>query len=348
MERTRYPVWFLGTVLLAIGALAAFNWAAGAYILHHRAGASVQTLSGFERALKPVWLEETQPELVFVGSSRVRDGFDPALIDPALRTRSFNYGASSMTPYEARRFVQDALAHPSVRRIVVALDAFTGNGGAGEALPSFDETRLAVTPAGAPTPRRALWLFTTRFLSGGALGMNALGAWSLARLGPQQTAADRPDIFGAYSHMNRSVRDRDLAYRRARAMRMGPGAEREFSAMLDAACRAQARLILFFPPDNMAIVARYRQSDAAGFDAYKRTVRQDVARHNRQCPNQVELFDFMVPNPLTTEAMRDGRSPDYVDLVHFRPQAGLWLLRQMGLAGIGEADVGEARAAARP
>jgi len=86
---------------------------------------SVQTLSGFERALKPVWLEQIQPELVFVGSSRVRDGFDPALIDPALKTRSFNYGASSMTPYEARRFVQDALAHPSVRQVVVALDAFT-------------------------------------------------------------------------------------------------------------------------------------------------------------------------------------------------------------------------------
>ena len=105
-----------------------------------------------------------QPQLVFVGSSRVRDGFDPSLIDPALGERSFNYGASSMTPYEARRFVQDALAQPSVKQIVVALDAFTGDGGPGEALPSFDETRLAVTPDGEPTPRRALWLFTTRYL----------------------------------------------------------------------------------------------------------------------------------------------------------------------------------------
>ncbi|HYS46920.1 MAG TPA: hypothetical protein VEM35_10795, partial [Rhizomicrobium sp.] len=168
MEKTRYAVWFLSTVALVIAALAVFNGLAGAYILHHPAGGSAQTLSGFERALKPVWLEQHQPKLVLVGSSRVRDGFDPALIDPALKTRSFNYGASSMTPYEARRFVQDALAHPSVNQVVVALDAFTGNGGPGEALPSFDETRLAVTPSGDPTPRRALWLFTTRFLSGGA------------------------------------------------------------------------------------------------------------------------------------------------------------------------------------
>ena len=167
MEKNRYAFWFLGTVALGIAALMGFNWAVGAYILNHPAGASVQTLAGFERALKPVWLAQIRPELVFVGSSRVRDGFDPVLIDPALKVKSFNYGASSMTPYEARRFAQDALAQPSVKQVVVSLDAFTGNGGPGEALPSFDETRLAVTPDGAPTQRRALWLFTTRFLSGG-------------------------------------------------------------------------------------------------------------------------------------------------------------------------------------
>src|SRR5690242_1094110 len=299
MESTRYAVWFLTTVALTILALAGFNALAGAYILHHPQGGSVQTLSGFERALKPVWLDQIQPELVFVGSSRVRDGFDPTLIDPALKTRSFNYGASSMTPYEARRFVQDALAHRSVKQVVVALDAFTGNGGAGEALPSFDETRLAVTPSGDPTPRRSLWLFTTRFLSGGALGMNALSAWSLAQLKRGQSAADRPDIFPAYAHMTEAVMQKDLAYRRARVMRIGDGAAGELAATLKSACHAKARLTLFFPPDNMAIIARYRQSDAAALDGFKQTVRGLVARHNAGCPNKAELLDFMAPNALT-------------------------------------------------
>jgi len=333
MEKTRYPVWFLGTVALAIAALAAFNAIAGAYILHHPAGFSVQTLSGFERALKPVWLEQIAPELVFVGSSRVRDGFDPALIDPALGIRSFNYGASSMTPYEARRFAQDALAHPSVKRIVVALDAFTGNGGPGEALPSFDETRLSVTPSGDPTPRRGLWLFTTRYLSGGALGMNALAAWSLAQLKTGQVAADRPDIFPAYSHMTEAVLRRDLSYRRARTMRMGEGAAGELRTLLASACHAQAHVTLFLPPDNMAIVARYRESDAAGLEAFKQIARDAVAHHNASCPNKASLFDFMVPNALTRETLVEGSSSNYVDLVHFRPPAGLWLLGQMGLTG---------------
>jgi len=112
-------------------------------------------------------------------------------------------------------------------------------------------------------------------------------------------------------------------------MRMEKGAEREFTTMLAAACHAHATLTLFFPPDNMAIVARYREG--GGLDAFKETVRRAVAQHNQACPNKVALFDFMAPNPLTQEGLINGQSANYVDLVHFRPPAGLWLLRQMGV-----------------
>jgi hypothetical protein len=132
--------------------------------------------------------------------------------------------------------------------------------------------------------------------------------------------------------MSEAVMRRDLTYRRARVMRMEKGAEREFITTLDAACRAHASLVLFFPPDNMAIVARYR--DGGGLDAFKETVRRAVARQNGGCPNKVALFDFMAPNPLTQEGLVNGQSADYVDLVHFRPPAGLWLLRQMGVRGL--------------
>ena len=85
--------------------------------------------------------------------------------------------------------------------------------------------------------------------------------------------------------------------------------------------------------DQTAIVRQYRQTDAVGLDAFKQDVRTEVARHNAKCPGQAGLFDFMQPNALTTETMVKGSSPDYVDLVHVRPPAGLWLLRQMGMTG---------------
>jgi len=58
-----------------------------------------------------------------------------------------------------------------------------------------------------------------------------------------------------------------------------------------------------------------------------------VARHNAECANKAQLFDFMAPNDLTRETLQGGSSRDYVDLVHFRPPAGLWLLKQMGITG---------------
>jgi len=116
-------------------------------------------------------------------------------------------------------------------------------------------------------------------------------------------------------------------------MSMGPRARGELAAMLAAACRSSARLIVYFPPDQTAIVQQYRQTDAAGLDAFKRDVGAEVARHNANCSSQAGLFDFLQPNALTTETMVKGSSPDYVDLVHVRPPAGLWLLRQMGVTG---------------
>jgi hypothetical protein len=149
-------------------------------------------------------------------------------------------------------------------------------------------------------------------------------------LKPGQAASDRPEIFGAYNHMTQAVMRHDLDYRRARVMRMGAGAAREFQAMLVAACHASARLTLYFPPDNMAIIARYEETDAAGFAAFKRQVSDAVAVHNAACPSKTRLFDFMQPNALTRETLLNGQARDYVDLVHVRPPAGLWLLKQMG------------------
>jgi hypothetical protein len=129
------------------------------------------------------------------------------------------------------------------------------------------------------------------------------------------------------------VLSHDLSYRRARIMRMGPGAAQEFSTMLAAACSARARLTLFFPPDNLMIQARYAQGDANGLERFKQQVSQAVAQHNQHCASKASLFDFLNANPLTRETLQNGSAANYVDLVHFRPPAGLWLLRQMGVTG---------------
>ncbi len=331
MDSRRYLAWFFtiagAIVTVAIG----FNAVSDGYILHHRAGASVQLVSGFERVLKPAWLATIKPSMVFIGSSRARIGFDPTLVDPAFHVKSFNYGVSSASAYETRRYIQDAAAQPSVKTIVVALDAFASGSAAQPFGGGFDELRLAVTAQGAPTPRRDLWLFTSRYLSGGALGMHALGVWLLAQLGPGQLAADRPDVFTAYAHMTPAKFYHELTRREERTMRLTAWQKSELQKALNAVCPAKTTAYFFFPPDNGAIIAHYLANDPVGFADFKRTVRLAVAQHNASCAGKVHLFDFMNANPITRDdAAAHGKlSPYYADPIHFRPQTGLLLLRRM-------------------
>jgi hypothetical protein len=329
MSRTNYPLWFLATVSFVLAAIVAFNVWADGYILHHPLGASLQTVPGFERVIKPAWLDSIDPDVVFVGSSRVRDGFDPVLIDPVFSVRSFNYGVSSVSAYEARRFLQDAAAHPSVKTIVVSLDTFAGEDGGRKTGQGFDELRLAVTADGEPTTNRSFWLFAARYLSGGALAMHAMGLYMLEQLSPEQTAADRPDLFEAYGRMTPDDFHRSLLNRDTRIVRMSDRDHAELQSVLASVCHSAIRLILFFPPDNEALIARYLANDRSGFLAFKASVISDAIRHNSSCQSKVSVFDFMRPSPITTAPFVDGRSEIFVDPVHFRPAVGVRLFRVM-------------------
>jgi hypothetical protein len=335
MRGRGYLGWFLGVVATAVVAMIAFNAFADAYILSAPQGKSLQTVSGFERVLKPAWLDSIKPDTVFAGSSRMREGFDPTLIDPALHVRSFDYGLSSISPYEARRLIQDSAAQPSVRTIFVSMDAFASTAANERAGSGFDELRLAVTASDQPTPRRSLWLFTTRYLSGGGLGMHALSLYLLAQLKAGQTAAERPDLFTAYSRMTPNGFRKDLAFRSGRQMAWSAAARREFNMALDTLCNTNIRTYLFFPPDHFAMIERYMANNADGLLAFKREALQDVQRHNARCHAKVALFDFLTLNDLTREEIGPQGST-YVDLIHFRPPVGVALAQRMlGQSGIG-------------
>jgi hypothetical protein len=332
MTGKAYLIWFLSVVAGSVVLIVVFNFFADRIILAAPAGKSIQTVSGFERVIKPAWLDSIKPELVFVGSSQMREGFDPALIDPALGVRSFNYGISSATAYEVRRLFQDAAAQPSVKSIVAAMDSFyTGTApqpyGGG-----FDELRLAVQRDGTPTPRRELWLFTTRYLSGGALGMHGFGLYLLAQLRRGQPAADRPDLFTAYAPMDRRTFAHDMTNRQERRIAVTTWQRSQWRAALGAIChRSDLHAYLFFSPSTFILIDIYMRNGADGVLAFKHMVFDDVQRHNASCVGKATLFDFMYLNALTRERAdpKTGRFANYGDLVHFRPAVGARLLKRM-------------------
>jgi hypothetical protein len=334
-----YLGWFFAVVIGAVALIVAFNAFADRMLLASPARGSIETVSGFERVLKPAWLDSIKPDMVFVGSSQMREGFDPVLIDPALGVRSFNYGISSATAYEVRRLMQDAAAQPSVKTIVAAMDSFYTGTAAQPYGGGFDELRLAVTADGAPTARRPLWLFTTRYLSGGGLGMHAYGLWLLAQLG-NATAAERPDLFTAYEHMGARVFAHDMTNRHARKIAVSPWQRTQWRAALEAMCHRDVHAYLFFSPSTFYLIDIYMQNGVEGVIAFKRAAFDDVKAHNARCEGKVSLFDFMYVNALTRETAdpKTGTFASYGDLVHFRPPVGVRLMKRM----VGKPDAGDA------
>ena len=102
--------------------------------------------------------------------------------------------------------------------------------------------------------------------------MHATGLYMLARLKPGEAAKDRPDIFGAYSHMTRESFARDMERRANRSYSLSPWQREQLRGALDAVCNTNVHLYLFFPPEHFAVVDRYMANDAAGLIGFKLAV----------------------------------------------------------------------------
>ena len=169
--------------------------------------------------------------------------------------------------------------------------------------------------------------------------MHALSLSMLAQLSPTETAADRPDVFDAYSHMTIRGFNSDVARRLDRTIAIHPFERLQLRAALAAVCRSRARLIVYFPPDNVKMLELFEKNDRAGVRQFKEAVRTEIVAHNHNCPSKVALFDFMNANKITVQGLEHGLNPFYVDLVHFRPPIGTRLLRRMMFTADDREDV---------
>lgn len=79
------------------------------------------------RFAKPLQVINLKPKTIIVGSSRVRDGMDPALLTGLAPAPIMNYGTAGMRATEGARFIRHAIDVADVRCIIWGLDFFGFN-----------------------------------------------------------------------------------------------------------------------------------------------------------------------------------------------------------------------------
>lgn len=79
------------------------------------------------RFAKPLQVINLKPQTIIVGSSRVRDGMDPALLDGLVPAPIMNYGTAGMRATEGARFIRHAMDVAQVQTVIWGLDFFGFN-----------------------------------------------------------------------------------------------------------------------------------------------------------------------------------------------------------------------------
>jgi hypothetical protein len=79
------------------------------------------------RFAKPLQVLRLKPKTIIVGSSRVRDGMDPSILDGLAPAPIMNYGVAGMRAKEGARFIRHAIDVAGVSCVVWGLDFFGFN-----------------------------------------------------------------------------------------------------------------------------------------------------------------------------------------------------------------------------
>lgn len=79
------------------------------------------------RFAKPLQVIRLKPQSIIVGSSRVRDGMDPALMEGLVPGPIMNYGTAGMRATEGARFIRHAVDVAGVKTVIWGLDFFGFN-----------------------------------------------------------------------------------------------------------------------------------------------------------------------------------------------------------------------------
>jgi hypothetical protein len=270
-------------------------------------------LADYVRFAKPLQILRRQPEVVLLGTSRIRDGIDP--VDLGVVADAFNYGVPALSMIEAEAFAEHAMRVAPVRELIVGLDFF-----------QFSDHE----------PYHAGF---DRDLLGGGISFHAFFQSTLSYVAVVQswlTVADNRADPSAISYRSDGFRVRDelspgdiddgilIDVQRSaeRYDRMGSidASLRALERMLSDASQRDVDVRLFFSPMHAALhEAVYRSGSWLLFEQCKRDVLA-IAR----CTD-TPLWDFSGYNEVTIIPFDDaGRH--YFDGSHYRPEIGRRIL----------------------
>ncbi len=275
------------------------------------------------RLVKAHDLTRVKPDAIFMGNSRVDQGFNPHLASVRFNRNVYNAGLPGSSIYEIYRYLQHAKAAGPLDRVVLALDVFSFNTNTNRVATSFSEGRLDVDAENESTPIwdierfrdlhhiYAAWPTLMKSLT---TIVDQEEGWASTRTALGYNPMIEGDYFIAKTGYWRSFEKKNENYvRRLRRRQMNfaptkkwPDGSMVYFEKIVAFCRENdIHLDLLIHPYHAHVLEIMRETGIWPiFQAWKRelvaTLASDRARH----PDKAEfaLWDFSGYNTVTTES----------------------------------------------
>ncbi|MAG97921.1 MAG: hypothetical protein CMM08_14680 [Rhodospirillaceae bacterium] len=320
------------------------------------------------RLAKAYNISSQRPDGVFLGNSRVEQGFDPARASARFHRSVYNAGLPGSTIYENYRYLQHAAQTGTLKDAVLGLDIFAFNTNMFRRASNFSEGRLAVQLDGQETPiwdvarfrdLHQIYVAWPTLMKSIATVMDQDQPWVSTRT----MLGFNPVIEGveyarvkSYWRSFRKQNRKHIRLLKAHPMNFGPTAGWPNGSMvyferLVAFCRAnKINLVLAIHPYHAHMLEVIQGSGAwPVFESWKRELVAVLASDRARHPGAVEfvLWDFSGYNSITTEKVPPQGSAQetkwYWESSHYKPSVSpLMALRAFGHGDMtaGQADFG--------
>ncbi len=316
---------FLGTILLSFAGISFGTFLVDPYdLFRHNKPFDVQLQKtekiNHDRLYKTIDVINIKPEIILIGSSRVKQGLNPE--HPALpnNLKTYNLGIDGSNTYEILRYLEHTYTNqPNLKKVIMGVDHYMFNDFY-QLQDSFVEKRLNKTHIIGTDLLNALFSQDALIASKNTIKENLTG-----------TKNNKGLIYGHngfFPYPYHNPNDGNTPWRFSNTIQQYFGFHpryklsddrfNEFQKIVEFCQQRNIELIIFISPAHATQWETLRVTDR--WDSYEQWKRKMVAI--------TPVWDFSGYNSITTQPIQDVMS-NYVDNSHYSPKVGDLVLNRV-------------------
>ncbi|MGY6530727.1 MAG: hypothetical protein ACXITR_12465 [Cyanobacterium sp.] len=269
-----------------------------------------------DRLFKAIEIINIKPDVVMIGSSRIKQGINPSNVKLEQNNSVYNLGINGPNMYEVKRYLEHAIANqPNMKTVIFGVDFFMFNKFL-DNQPSFEEKRLETRYL---IPQD---MINTLF------SLDALeGSWETIRASLKTTKTVNDEANNGFMP-NRNAGDGNNRWRFENSIRVYYQNHNQYQLSEDH-LKSFQEVVKLCKDNNIELKIFISPSHATQWESIAQTEHwHTFEQWKRELVNITPVWDFSGYNTITTEPLEDTMTY-YTDSSHYNESVGNLIIGKM-------------------